>query len=329
VGTVEFLYYVHVLACLLGLAYLPFSKMFHIIATPFSLLANGVMDSKRSDPANIATRQVLELDACTHCGSCTLYCSAMMGYEARGNVFILPSEKMTFLKSMSARKEIDKETFRAIQEGVYLCTNCDRCTVVCPSGINLKDLWLSVRENLIQKGIPEPLMVSPLSLVRGLNQEASLEASPEASKEDDYLKPITLSRSSLAGSFDELVHPKEPIFFPLTGQSVSDEHIVDHTFAHCFGCQTCTTVCPVVDHYEDPQADLGLLPHQIMCCLGLGLNEMAMGPAMLWDCVTCYQCQENCPQKVKVADILFDLKNRATRQFEKKSGLFMNRRRRR
>lgn len=313
VGTVDFFYYIHILACFLGLAYLPFSKMLHVLATPLSLLANAVMDKKRSHPANIATRQILELDACTHCGSCTLYCSAMMAYEAIGNAFILPSEKMRFLKSMSAGKELDKDAFQAIQEGVYLCTNCDRCTVVCPSGINLKDLWLSIRENLIQKGIPEPLILSPFSLVRGLNQEDF--------PKDDYLKPQETTRNTLAGSFGELMDPAKHIAFPLPKDRITEDQIIDPTFSYCFGCQNCTTVCPVVGQHEDPQAALGLLPHQIMCCMGLGLDEMASGANMLWDCVTCYQCQEHCPQQVKVADILYDLKHKATVSMERRVGL--------
>jgi heterodisulfide reductase subunit C len=71
-----------------------------------------------------------------------------------------------------------------------------------------------------------------------------------------------------------------------------------------------------VDNYEKPQESLGLLPHQIMRCLGLGLKEMASGPNMLWDCVTCYQCQEHCPQEVKVTDILYELKNMAVEKLE-------------
>ncbi|RLA92302.1 MAG: nitrate reductase, partial [Deltaproteobacteria bacterium] len=50
------LWYLHFLACFIGLAYLPFSKMFHIFTTPLSLLANAVMEKDKSDPANIATR---------------------------------------------------------------------------------------------------------------------------------------------------------------------------------------------------------------------------------------------------------------------------------
>jgi heterodisulfide reductase subunit C len=86
------------------------------------------------------------------------------------------------------------------------------------------------------------------------------------------------------------------------------------TFAYCFSCENCTTVCPVVQAYENPQAALGLLPHQIMRSLGLGLRDMALGAPMLWNCLTCYQCQEHCPQGVKVTDILYELKNAAVKE---------------
>ena len=65
-------------------------------------------------------------------------------------------------------KNLDEKGLRAIQEGIYLCTNCDRCTVVCPVGINLRELWFNVSEELIQKGDPVPLMLSPFSFYRGL-----------------------------------------------------------------------------------------------------------------------------------------------------------------
>jgi len=85
-GAVNFLWYIHWLACFIGLAYLPFSKMFHIFSTPASLLANAVMAKETSDPANIATRQALELDACMRCGTCSLRCSAAAAFDAM-NVF--------------------------------------------------------------------------------------------------------------------------------------------------------------------------------------------------------------------------------------------------
>jgi heterodisulfide reductase subunit C len=278
------------------------------MTTPLSLLSNSVMDAD-SDVANVATRQVMELDACTHCCTCSLYCSAMMANKAIGNEYILPSEKMFILKKLMAGKEINKIEFKAIQEGVYLCTNCDRCTVVCPSGINLKDLWSNVREGLISRGIPEPLLLSPFSLVRGLTRIDLVT--------EDYQRPLNTALNYIKGRFDSLLEPDAVITFPQQEGNGNGLEVKDSTFSYCFGCTNCTNVCPVVNSFENPQAILGLLPHQIMCCLGLGLREMASGPKMLWAGVTCYQCQEHCPQQVKVTDILYDLKNIAVKKAEK------------
>ncbi len=299
---VTVLWYVHIIACFIGLAYLPFSKMFHLFATPISLMTNRVMEPATSRPANVVTRQIIELDACTHCGSCSLNCSAAMVFEAIGNVYILPSEKMTLLKKLAAGKKLAEPQMRAIQEGVYLCTNCDRCTVRCPSGIRLKELWYSVRESLLQEGPPLPHVLSSFSFARGLIVQQTLAT-------DSYADPIDKARQAVSGQFVNLMDPDTPI--PLNVQTDSEAHaaVKDRTYVHCFSCQSCTTVCPVVANYDDPEQELGLLPHQIMCSLGLGLSEMAAGAGMIWDCLTCYQCQENCPQQVEVCDVLYRLKN--------------------
>jgi heterodisulfide reductase subunit C/nitrate reductase gamma subunit len=302
-GLPAILWVVHVMACLIGLAYLPFSKMGHILFTPLSLLLNAVMDRERSHPANIATRQMIELDACTHCGTCSIRCSAAAAYEAWGNENILPSEKLHTLKALVRGKSLGPRELKSLLEGVYCCTSCDRCTVVCPSGINLRELWMDLKEDLLQRGIPERLILSPYSFVRGLNQARQ--------PREGYDAPTLLARKAVAlplaggreGGAPLLLGPQAPelpVFLPEA-----------KTFANCFVCQNCTNVCPVVALFENPEEALGLLPHQIMACLGLGLVEPARGNRMIWDCLTCYQCQEHCPQGVQVADLLYELKNLA------------------
>ena len=304
------MWYFHIIACFIGLAYLPFSKMFHLIATPFSLITNRVMDPAKSLSANILTRQIMELDACTHCGSCNLNCSAAMIFEAIGNEYILPSEKMILLKKLASGKKIDEMQMRAIEEGVYLCTNCDRCTVRCPSGIRLKELWYSVREALLQSGPPLPHVLTPFSFARGLIIQESLPS-------ETYAQPIEGARQAVAGGFENLMNPDAPIALNAQTNAGLPSAVKDSTYTHCFSCQSCTTVCPVVGNYNDPEQVLGLLPHQIMCSLGLGLTEMASGARMLWDCLTCYKCQENCPQQVEVCDELYCLKNIAVASVER------------
>jgi len=308
------LWYIHILACFVGLAYLPFSKMLHIFASSISLLANGVIGKEKLTPVNRATLQAMELDACTHCGTCSLRCSVIMAFEEIKNINIFPSEKIASIKALASGKKLSPQELRHIQEGVYLCSNCYRCTVVCPAGINLQDLWFNVRETLLQKGYPEFLVLSPLSFYRGLMKGETVQR--------DYEKPLIQAREAIAAQCD-LMRKKDKVL-PLTptdrkfqgGLNLSAQA---KTFSVCFGCQTCTTVCPVVGNYENPQEALGLLPHQIMHAAGLGLRDLAFGSNMLWDCLTCYQCQEQCPQGVCVTDVLYELKNLAIKQVREKT----------
>jgi heterodisulfide reductase subunit C len=309
----KILWYMHFLACWLGLAYLPFSKMFHIFASPLSLLANSVMDKESSIPANIATKQIMELDACTHCGSCTIHCSVGIAFESIPNLNILPSEKIASIKNFASGNHLTEEQIRHMQEGIFLCTNCERCTLVCPVGINLQDMWFSVREALLERGYPEFFMLSPFSYYRGLRRQALVE--------DGYREPLDRAREAIAAEC-HLMSPDKLI--PLSpadrafrgGLSLSAQA---STFSVCFGCQTCTTVCPVVANHDNPEETLNLLPHQIMHACGLGVRDLALGANMLWDCLTCYQCQEHCPQGVSVTDVLYELKNEAVKQLRQEA----------
>ncbi len=311
-GTATVLWTIHLWACFLGLAYLPFSKMFHLIATPISLLANAVMDPERSSPANIQTRQVMELDACTHCNTCSLRCSAVGAFASIGNDCILPSEKMVLLKRLAFRKSLSNEEAKALVEGIYLCTSCDRCTVVCPSGINLREMWLNLRGEQLDGGYASPLVLSPLSFVVGMYHKNLAS--------DDYPQRSEAAKRAMGKALEAMAANNEPIAFKAGMLGHAATLIRANTFVNCFGCQNCTTVCPVVGSYEDPEKELGLLPHQIMCCLGLGLVDMAGGSRMIWDCLTCYQCQEHCPQNVLVTDLLYALKNNAVKEREQSDG---------
>ena len=277
-GAEHFFLYIHYLACFIGLAYLPFSKFFHIISTPVSLLVNGVIKEEETKPAAIATRRAIELDACMHCSTCSSRCSVGIVYEQLKNSSILPSEKLISLKALVSGKELSEEQLRSIAEGSHICTNCYRCTGVCPAGINLQDLWFSIREDLAQRGYGEPYVLARDSVTSEFTKRT-----------ENTLKPLKPNGRELRKGLE------------LSAQA--------ETFTNCFECQTCTNACPVVGNFDDPKAQLGLLPHQIMHSLGLGLRDQALSSRMIWDCVTCYMCQEQCPQGVQVADVLYELKN--------------------
>ncbi|MBN2229844.1 MAG: 4Fe-4S dicluster domain-containing protein [Candidatus Thorarchaeota archaeon] len=75
----------------------------------------------------------------------------------------------------------------------------------------------------------------------------------------------------------------------------------------CFACSTCTAACPIANMWT-------YKPHQLIRMILLGMKEEVLSSNEIWLCLTCYQCQERCPQKVRVTDIFFDCKNLAAEQ---------------
>lgn len=299
-GVVGFLEFIHVVACLGLLAWLPFSKMFHIVSTPLSLVINRVMGKESDDPINALNRQMIGLSACTHCGSCTAECSSMMFYESFQNDFILPSEKVQFLKKIAAGKEVDEHTLKRLQKGLYVCTSCDRCTDICPSGINLRDLFINSRYYLLERGIIETSMLSHFSFPLALAQKYV----------DNHLKALKAVHDLFKSKFKSLPSFMGPL-------SVSNKATVDNTsYNSCYSCQRCTNICPVVRNYDKPSEKLDMLPHQIIYSLGIGNVDMPLGAQMIWSCSTCYLCQEHCPNQVELTDIFYRLKNIAINKIE-------------
>ncbi|MFC1829265.1 4Fe-4S dicluster domain-containing protein, partial [Thermodesulfobacteriota bacterium] len=247
-GLPTFLWTLHFLACFIGLAYLPFSKLFHMFVSPLSLLANAVMDREKSDPVNIATKQIMELDACTHCGFCTDQCAVGVSFEEIGNVYILPSEKIAGVKALAAGKKLSEQELKTMQSGLVLCTNCYRCTEVCPVGINLQDLWFDVREALLQKDYPDFFILSPLSLYRGNKREEIVQT--------NYQHPFHRVRQAIADECKLMdmrdiaigVNHKNNGFRRLLALSAQG-----NTSSSCFTCKTCSLACPVVRNYDKPR----------------------------------------------------------------------------
>jgi heterodisulfide reductase subunit C/nitrate reductase gamma subunit len=275
VNASEVLYYVHFLSFFIGLALLPFTKFLHAFSGPLLLATNSVVDRRTMDPAARAALRALEMDACSHCGTCTVHCSVAVALNRIPNQEILPSERLVSLAGLVRGNNGDRAHLAQIREGAYTCTNCYRCTRLCPLGINLNDLWVALKENLSREGLGDPL--------RETAQRANLAA--QESRQKATVKVVSngfqhgLKISAQAG-----------------------------TFSGCYSCRQCTNACPLVFMSERPNEELDLLPHQVMYSLGLGLKEEAMGSRMVWNCLTCYQCQEACPNMVQVTDILYELR---------------------
>ena len=111
----------------------------------------------RFDLSHYSVKQLVELDACTRCGECVKWCPT---YAEKSEEPLQPAEKIRRMGSFigaqygfrarlfGPRLPTD-ETLEEFSGGVYDCSLCGRCKVVCPVKIDTRPLWIAMREHLV------------------------------------------------------------------------------------------------------------------------------------------------------------------------------------
>ena len=106
-------------------------------------------------------KQVLGLNACTNCQMCAQVCPAVSAamdgelsavYRLDGLRKVLKSRSVIFRKLFGS-KVLSEEQWEHFSNTVFRCTLCANCQEVCPVGIDLKDLWFSLRQDLVKSKI--------------------------------------------------------------------------------------------------------------------------------------------------------------------------------
>jgi heterodisulfide reductase subunit D len=102
-------------------------------------------------------KELFQLEACTNCCLCADVCpavSATKDGQLSGAYRLAELRKIMRSRSglwrrFFGRKTLTEEQLKQFSETVYRCTLCGRCQETCPSGILLRDLWLSLRQDLV------------------------------------------------------------------------------------------------------------------------------------------------------------------------------------
>ena len=168
---------------------LPFSRFFHVLASPVVAAYNGLTadlvpgERERGFPspkqagiagawlpqskgqvnlAHFTLRQMVEMEACTRCGECIENCPTFA---------VARSEEIHPLRKIDQAKRLWKvghlaplarlfglspagdAELAAYSQGVYQCTLCARCQAVCPIQIDTRPLWIALREQLVAWGL--------------------------------------------------------------------------------------------------------------------------------------------------------------------------------
>lgn len=101
--------------------------------------------------------EILQLDACTGCSLCTDVCPAVSATSDQelsalyrlGELRRIMRLRTGLVRRFFGREAPTQEQLKPFSDTVFRCTLCGRCQQVCPSGIRLKELWLSLRQDLV------------------------------------------------------------------------------------------------------------------------------------------------------------------------------------
>ncbi|MBT6341651.1 MAG: (Fe-S)-binding protein [Desulfobacula sp.] len=109
---------------------------------------------------NYSIPEILQMEACTNCTLCAEVCPAVSALQdgRLSGVYRLDTlrgmirSQSRLFQFFSRRKPPTRTELKKFGETVYRCTLCGRCQEICPSGIKLRDIWFSLRQDLVCSG---------------------------------------------------------------------------------------------------------------------------------------------------------------------------------
>lgn len=189
---------IHFLLVLVTIAYIPFSKLFHIVSSPLNMIfrslePKGALSHINFEEESIESfgiskieefswKQLMDLDACTRCGRCQDHCPAYLSQKP-----LSPKKVITDLKdhlsirapqilgARSQGKEVEPApplVGQTIEEDVlWACTTCRSCMEHCPVYIEHIDKIVDMRryQVLMEGKFPEELTTAFKGLERNSN----------------------------------------------------------------------------------------------------------------------------------------------------------------
>ncbi len=103
----------------------------------------------------------------------------------------------------------------------------------------------------------------------------------------------------------KMTHTKEKKSVNLDFSDIVTTRLGGETMTSCYQCGTCASSCPVAK--ITPRFN----PREVIKLSLLGEREEVIAGDAIWLCCSCYNCQERCPQKVEIADLMYTLRNLA------------------
>jgi len=117
----------------------------------------------------------LYLDSCVRCGACADKCHFFLGTGDPKNMPVLRAELVRsvyrndfpmvekILKGFAGARKLDMHVLKEWYMYFYQCTECRRCSVFCPMGIDTAEITMMVREILQLIGVNNNWILAPVA----------------------------------------------------------------------------------------------------------------------------------------------------------------------
>ena len=158
-------WWVHMITVLGFLAYLPYSKHLHLLASPFSVFFASLEPSKMPAASEGASRleeftwrQLFSGLACAECGRCDRACPSFACGEPLSPKQFIHHVKELMLASNQTSVDNSKKSLGDVvsPEDVWACTTCASCMEVCPVFNEHIPLVIEMRRKLVSQGDVQP-----------------------------------------------------------------------------------------------------------------------------------------------------------------------------
>ncbi|MGZ8723943.1 MAG: heterodisulfide reductase-related iron-sulfur binding cluster [Aeromicrobium sp.] len=187
------MWWVHAVAALAFVAYIPFSKAMHMVTDAANLVTYDPSTSRNlpaptpsDDGAHLGLRvigdftwkQLLDLDACTKCGRCHVACPAAASgaplsprdlildlrqwAEGAGRTFTMLDHESRPVASGPLATNGTLAGGVVPAETLWACTTCMACVEACPVGIEHVPTIVALRRSLVEEGSMEPSLQDAL-----------------------------------------------------------------------------------------------------------------------------------------------------------------------
>ncbi len=163
----EITWWLHLLLAMTWIAYLPYSKLWHIFAGMANLFFRSRGPRGRIEKMNLEDegaesfglgkledfrwKQLLDADACIRCGRCQENCPANLTEKPLNPKQVIQNIKGHMEEVFAAhgqegaeRKELKQAV--CVPEALWSCTTCRACEANCPMGIEHLDTILGMRQ---------------------------------------------------------------------------------------------------------------------------------------------------------------------------------------